>query len=176
LVVLIIYKVHAASFCVVFSWRTLNRISNCSRIRIWMTIFIRYYRTSLNVNAVFWRYSGVCNRTTLTTLIFWIWHWFIVILVRILLNIIKIDWISIALGSCTCWTQHTSSMILVLWRIWQYSILYSHCWIMLLKNLLLTDYDVVGCLTFQNLLLLGNHSRRVVGAVERVNWATALSW
>jgi hypothetical protein len=26
------------------------------------------------------------------------------------------------------------------------------------------------------LLLLGNHSRRVVGAVERVNWATALSW
>jgi hypothetical protein len=40
---------------------------------------------------------------------------------------------------------------------------------MLLKNLLLTDYDVVGCLTFQNLLLLGNHSRRVVGAVERVN-------
>ena len=158
MVVLIIYKVHAASFCVVFSWRTLNRISNCSRIRIWMTIFIRYYRTSLNVNAVFWRYSRVCYWATLTTLVFWIYHAFrVVVAVWVLLNVLKVYRIPVWLSSCRSWNLHNHiwSMITILCCVWWNSILYTHCWIMLLKNLLLTNDNVVRRLTlFQNLLLL----------------------
>ena len=158
-----------------FSWRTLYRISNCSWVRIWMAIFIRDYWTSLNMNTIFRTYSRICNGTALTALIFWIWHRFVVILVRILLNIVKINRIPIGLCSRRSWTlhHHIRPMIYILRSVWRNSILYSHRWIMLVKNLLLADDNIIRCLPlFQNWLLLA----RIVSWMKGMNGTTALSW
>ena len=138
-----------------------------------MSIFIRDYRTSLNMNTIFRTNSRICYWTTLTTLIFWIWHTFVVILVRILLNIIQIYRISVWLTGCRSWALHNDirSMITILCCIWRYSILNTHRWIMLVKNLMLSNDNVIGCLTlFQNLLLLA----RIIGRMKRMNWSTTL--
>ena len=157
----IVNQIHTASFGIVFSWWTLNWISNSSWIWIWMSILISNHRTSLYMNAVLWTYPRVSNRTALTALVFGIRHAFIVVLVRILLNIVQINWIPVWLSSCRSWTlhYHICVMITVLRSIWWNSVLYSHCWIMLVKYLLLSNNYLIWCrlrLFLQNLLLLGS--------------------
>ena len=171
----IIDQIHTASFSIVFSWGTLNGISYCSRIWVWVAIFIGDYWTSLYMNAVFWTNPGIRDRTALTTLVFWIWHAFIVVLIRILLNIVQINWIPVGLSSCRSWTlhYHILLMITVLRSIGWNCAVYSHCGIVLVKNLLLSDNNLIWHRLFlQNLLLF----RSVIGRMERMNRSSTLSW
>lgn len=144
-----------------------------------MSILIGNHGTSLNMNAVFWTNPGICDRTALTTLVFWIWHAFIVVLIRILLNIVQINWIPVGLSSCRSWTlhYHILLMITILRSIWWNCAVYSHCRIVLVKNLLLSDNYLIWhslsiALFLQNLLLFGSVIRRM----ERMNWSSTLSW
>ena len=174
----IIDQIHTASFSIVFSWGTLNRISYGSRIWVGVAIFIGDYGTSLNVNAVFWTNPGIRDRTALTTLVFRIWHAFIVVLIRILLDIVQINWIPVGLSSCRSWTlhYHILLMITILRSIWWNCVVYSHCGIVLVKNLLLSDNNLIWrlwiALFLQNLLLF----RSVIGWMERMNRSSTLSW
>ena len=142
-----------------------------------MSILISNHRTSLYMNAVLWTHPRVSNRTALTALVFGIRHAFIVVLVRILLNIVHINGIPVGLSSCRSWTlhYHICVMITVLRSIWWNSILYSHCWIMLVKYLLLSNNYLIWCrlsLFLQNLLLFGS----VIARMKRMNRPSTLRW
>ena len=162
-----------------FGWGTLNRISYSSIIWIWVSIFIGNYWTSLYMNAVFWTNPRIRDRTALTTLVFRIWHAFIVVLIRILLDIVQINWIPVGLSSCRSWTlhYHILLMITILRSIWWNCVAYSHSGIVLVKNLLLSDNNLIWrrlciALFLQNLLLF----RSVIGWMERMNRSSTLSW
>ena len=164
-----------------FGWWTLNGVSYCSRIWIDMTIFIRDYRTCLDVNAVLWTNSWIGDRTTLTTLEFWVWHALVIILIWVCLNILKINGIPIRLGLCSCrsWTlhHHICLMLAILRTIWRYWCLDPHGWIMLVKRLL-TNSDIFNCTIIRTLILL--LKLRLFGCVDvwmkRLNWTSTLSW
>ena len=159
---------------------TLNRIGNCSWIWISMSILVSYHRTCLNVNAVLWTYSRIRDRTTLTTLEFWIRHAFIVILVRVLLNLLQINWIPVWLSSCRCGTLHyqIGLMLIIMRSIWRNSTnLHSHGWIMLVKNLL-SYYDLICWNSYATIFLVSNLLllSSIICRMERMNWSTTLCW
>lgn len=62
-------------------------------------------------------------------------------------------------------------MMLVLRCIRRYTWLYSHCWIMLIKNLL-TNYNLI-CLS--NSIRIFGMFRSVVSGMKRMNWSSVLS-
>lgn len=145
-----------------------------------MSVLVSYHRTCLNVNAVLWTYSRIRDRTTLTTLEFWIWHTFVVILVRVLLNLLQINWIPVWLSSCRSGTLHyqIGLMLIIMRSIWRNSTnLHSHGWIVLVKNLL-SYYDLIRwnsnatIFLVSNLLLLSS----IIGRMKRMNWSTTLRW
>ena len=165
-----IHQSHAISFRVVLVWRPLNWISHSSWIWIWMPIFAIYYSACLNMNTVFRTNSWVCYWRTLTTLKLWIWHTFIVVLIRIILQVLHIYAVSIGCCSCRCRCLHYLRIVLILRS-------NSHCWIML----------VITTITHQNLLIIAYHTLvlkllllvlllRCWRTMKRMNWTTSLCW
>lgn len=165
------------------SWGTLYRICNSSTIWIWVSVLICNHRTSLDMNTVFRAYSRISDWTTLATLKFWIWHTFIVILIWVLLNILKINGISVGLGSCRSRALHYQIWLvlrILLCIIWRYSIRHTHCWIMLVEHLLLSNYNLISIFAIDLLLLLSHYISlslgRIVCWMKRMDWSASLSW
>ena len=143
-----------------------------------MSILVSYHRTCLNVNAVLWTYSRIRDRTTLTTLEFWIRHAFIVILIRVLLNLLQINWIPVWLSSCWCGTLHyqIGLMLIIMRSIWRNSTnLHSHGWIMLVKNLL-SYYDLICWNSYATIFLVSNLLllSSIICRMKRMNRSTTL--
>ena len=123
-----------------FSRWSLNRISYSSGIWIWMSILAIDYITSLYVYTILWTNSWIGNWWTLTALELWIWHTFVVVLVRVTLQVLQVYAITVWWSCSWGWSLH-SKIGVAGWAIWSYS----HCWVMLVK---LTP------ITYQNLFLI----------------------
>lgn len=160
-------------------WRTLYRICNSSTIWIWVSVLICNDRTSLDMNTVFRAYSRISDWATLATLKLRIGHTFIIILIWVLLNILKINRISVRLGSCRSRALHYQIWLvlrILLGIIWRYSIRHTHCWIMLVEHLLLSHYNLISIFVTDLLLLLSHYISLSFGCIiRRMKWMNGSS-
>ena len=164
--ILVVHQVHATSLRVMFIRRTLNRIGNGPGVWIRMPILICYHSSSIYMYAIFRTHSRISDRATLTTLEFWIWHTFVVVLIRIVLNILEINWIAIWLSRGRSWTLHQIVVLVIRC----YSLHHSHSWIMLVEWVLAHCY-LMRISILQHWLFIWS----IIGRMKRMNWPSTLS-